>query len=159
MMVIGTCVACNGYEHKAEYELLGPKPRSGQQYIKLDGCLQRQGNGERQFVLQNVLVPDPGTQPQGQKTMEQRPVENGASVSLLSDSDLQGYVGHRVEIMGYLQEENRTAATSGSNAEASNRAQGDANARTQTPTATGGDSQRRAVMAVEHVKQTASACH
>jgi hypothetical protein len=91
--------------------------RGMEERIKVEGCLQgAPGAPGREYVLAQVTMGGPATQPQGQETMEHGPlVAAGSWVRVAPGSeDLKNYIGQRVSITGEVVDTgDNTLGTSG----------------------------------------------
>ena len=148
----------------------GRKSGPPDQYVKLDGCLEPGDRPDGAFMLRQVVVPEPATQPLGQETMEHRPIPPGSWVRLIGDAgDLKRELGHRVEVTGRVEDSGEntmgTSGHEGSNDDKFRRSSHDAGTnpdRNITPTTAApagananGLSPR---IAVEHVRKLADSC-
>ena len=121
ILFAATAIACGDpgrtVQNDSRYATEGGRGSGpAEQYIKLDGCVQPGTSANGEYLLSDVVLPDPATQPNGQETIQRPPVENGQSVRLIgsSDADLKSYLGKRVEIMGRIRDTGaNTLGTSG----------------------------------------------
>ena len=89
---------------------------SAAQNVKLDGCVAPGMRPDGDFILRNVIVPEPATQPNGQDVAQRPPVTDGSWVRLVGakDANLNSYLGKRVEVIGTIRDSGvNTLGTSG----------------------------------------------
>jgi hypothetical protein len=144
---------------------------SGAQNIKLDGCVGPGMRPDGDFILQDVIMPDAATQPNGQHVIQNPPVTDGAWVRLVGakDANLNDYLGKRVEVIGSITDSGvntlGTSGSAGTDEDKYKRSSGDAGTnpvRNMTPTTAapnGGDANGTAPrLAVEHIKTISERC-
>ena len=141
------------------------------QNVKIDGCVAPGMRPDGDFILRDVVLPDPATQPNGQETMQNPPIANGTWVRLVGskDADLNSYLGKRVEVIGTIRDSGvNTLGTSGHEGsdqqkfERSGRDAGSSPVRNMSPTTAapnGADANGTAPrLSVEHVTKLADSC-
>lgn len=139
--------------------------------IKIEGCVAPGIRPDGDFILRDVVLPDPATQPTGQEAMQTPPIANGTWVRLVGskDADLNSYLGKRVEIIGTIRDSGtNTLGTSGHEGsdqdkfERSGRDAGASPVRNIPPTTAapnGADANGTAPrLSVEHVKTLSDSC-
>jgi hypothetical protein len=144
---------------------------SPEQFVKLDGCVAPGTSPTGEYLLRDVVVPAPATQPQGgQETMQHPPIANGTWVRLAGDNDeLHDHLGKRVEIMGRMRDTGAntmgTSGHSGTNEEKFERSSNDAgtnpvrNIPPTTAAPAGADANgTTALIAVERVRELSGSC-
>jgi hypothetical protein len=98
-------VACSGRNDTVNNDrrVQAGGERGKNEMVKVEGCVQEApGPPGRQYVLADVVVPEPETQPQGQETMAHGPlIPAGSWVRLEPGSEnLKNSIGQRVMITG-----------------------------------------------------------
>jgi hypothetical protein len=102
--------ACGGGgDAGAKGRMAGGRERGTPERVKLDGCVQA-APGNRQYVLQDVVLPGPPEQPVGNEALSQGPnIPQGSWVRLKrGGDDLEQYLGKRVEVEGLISDSGRT---------------------------------------------------
>jgi len=172
--VAALAVACgegNNPDH-GRYATEGGRDSSSEaQNVKLDGCLAPGMRPDGDFILRDVVLADPATQPNGQHVVQNPPIANGTWVRLVGgkDADLNDYLGKRVEVIGSITDSGvNTLGTSGHEGSdkdkyaRSSRDAGTSPERNMTPTTAapnGGDANGTAPrLAVEHVRTVSGSC-
>jgi hypothetical protein len=172
--VAALAVACgegNNPDH-GRYATEGGRDSSSEaQNVKLDGCLAPGMRPDGDFILRDVVLADPATQPNGQHVVQNPPIANGTWVRLVGgkDADLNDYLGKRVEVIGSITDSGvNTLGTSGHEGSdkdkyaRSSRDAGTSPERNMTPTTAapnGGDANGTAPrLGVEHVRTVSGSC-
>jgi hypothetical protein len=142
------------------------------QNVKVDGCLGQGMRPDGDFILHDVVLAPPATQPNGQAVIEHPPIANGTWVRLVGDAkdaNLESYVGKRIEVIGTIRDSGvNTLGTSGhegTDAEKFERSSRDSGSNPQrginptTAAPNGADANGTAPrLSVEHITKLADSC-
>jgi hypothetical protein len=169
--LVAACGEGNNPDHGRYATESGRGSGAAAQNIKIDGCVAPGSRPDGDFILREVVLPAPATQPNGQETMQNPPIANGTWVRLVGskDADLASYLGKRVEVIGTIRDSGvNTLGTSGhagtdkDKFERSGRDAGTSPVRNIPPTTAapnGGDANGTAPrLSVEHVKKLSDSC-